>query len=93
MAFDRSNFGLMSANMNTAAGPRMFAYTTTDTDTVVSTEDYFLNAADQLKVGDLVYVNADTDGTPIFGVMRCLQNDGTNVDVADITAWTTTDTE
>lgn len=93
MAFVRTDLALMSANQNTILGPRMWSYTTIDTDTAVSTEDYFLNAADLLNVGDLIYVNADTDGTPVYGVMRVLQNDGTNVDVADITAWATTDTE
>lgn len=92
MAFDRTNLGLDSASMNNGS-PRSWTYTTTDTDTVVSTEDYFLDAADLLTVGDVIRVNADTDGTPVFGRMRVLQNDGTNVDVADIEAWATTDTE
>ena len=92
MAFDRSNLALADSGQNSGL-PRRWSYTTTDTDTVVSTEDYFLDAADLLTVGDVITVNADTDGTPVYGRVLVLQNDGTNVDVADIEAFTSTDTE
>lgn len=92
MAFDRTNLALADAGQNSGL-PRRWSYTTTDTDTVVSTEDYFLDAADLLTVGDVITVNADTDGTPLYGRVLVIQNDGTNVDVADVEAFTTTDTE
>jgi hypothetical protein len=92
MAFDRTKLALKDSANNTTI-PRSFSYTTTDTDTVVSTEGYFNSAADILAVGDVVYVNADTDGSPVYGRMRVLSNSAGVVDVADIEAWATTDTE
>lgn len=92
MAFDRTALALDSHG-NASSGPRQWSYTTTDTDTVVSTSGYFDNAADLLQIGDIVYVNADTDGTPVYGRMRVLSNASGVVDVADIEAWSATDTE
>lgn len=92
MAFDRTNIALADAGQNSGL-PRRWSYTTTDTDTQVSTSGYFNNAADLLSVGDVVTVNADTDGSPVYGRVLVNANDGTTVDVSDIEAFTTTDTE
>jgi hypothetical protein len=92
MAFDRTKLALNGAAGNTSL-PRTFAYTSTDTDTVISTSGYFDNAADILNVGDVIQVSADTDGTPVYGTVLVIANSGGVVDVADIDANTTTDTE
>lgn len=92
MAFDRTNLALDGAGNNTTL-PRRWSYTTIDTDTVVSTAAYFNNAADLLAVGDVVNVSADTDGTPAYGRVLVVSNAAGVVDVADIEAFTTTDTE
>lgn len=92
MAFIRSDLGLADMNFNSGL-PRKWAYTTIDTDTVVSTSGYFNGVADFLKVGDIVSCNFDTDGTPVFGEVLVVSNDGTIVDVADVNLHTTTNTE
>ena len=92
MAFDRANLGLADSGMNTTL-PRKWTYKTTDTDTVVSTEGYFNNAADLLAVGDLIQINADTDGTPVYGKVAVIENASGVVDVSDISANPSTDTE
>lgn len=92
MAFDRTNLAIDGAVQNTGL-PRRFSYTTTDTDTVVSTAAYFNGAADLLNVGDVINVLADSDGTPVYGRVLVNSNTGGVVDVSDIEAFTTTDTE
>lgn len=92
MAFNRDNLGQDGAGNNTGL-PRRFAYTSTDTDTVISTAGYFDNAADMLNVGDVINVLADSDGTPVYGRVLVNSNTGGVVDVSDIEAFTTTDTE
>jgi hypothetical protein len=91
MAFDRSKLAL-EGGANTTL-PQRFAYTSTDTDTVISTVGYFDGAADILSVGDVINVLADSDGTPVYGRVLVNANSGGVVDVADIEAFTTTDTE
>ena len=92
MAFLRTELALDGAGQNTDL-PQRFSYTTTDTDTVVSTSGYFDAAADLLKVGDVINVLADSDGTPVYGRVLVVSNASGVVDVADIEAFTTTDTE
>ena len=92
MAFDRKNIALADAGLNSGL-PRRWSYTSTDTDTVISTAGYFNDAADLFAVGDVITVNADTDGTPVYGRVLVNANDGSTVDVSDIEAFTTTDTE
>ena len=91
MAFDRTKLAAGSAQNTTI--PRTFAYSTTDTDTEVSTAGYFNLAADILVVGDIIQVSADTDGTPVYGRVLVVSNASGVVDVADIDADVTTDTE
>ena len=73
MAFDRSNLALADAGQNSGL-PRRWSYTSTDTDTVISTAAYFNDASDLLAVGDVITVNADTDGTPLYGRMLVNSN-------------------
>lgn len=91
MAFDRTNLALEGGN--NSGLPQRYAYTSTDTDTVISTSGYFNNGADILSVGDVINVLADSDGTPVYGRLLVVSNSGGVVDVADIEAFTTTDTE
>lgn len=92
MAFIRSNLALDGAGANTGQ-PQRFSYISIDTDTVISTAAYFNGAADILTVGSVINVHADSDGTPLHGRMLVLSNASGVVDVADIEAFTATDTE
>lgn len=78
-------------------GKSMWAYHTTDTHATVDTADYFLSAIGKLKVGDLilvsVYTSAITGAISTMGFHIVNANTGTAIDVADVLAITTTDTD
>ena len=82
MAFERSNFGLLGAGLN-SNHPRLWSYFTTDTAATCDTAGYFNAAKDLLKVGDIIKVNADTGGTPAYVELYVNANDGTTVDTSD----------
>lgn len=87
MAFDATNFGLKSGQLNSTL-PRDWAYTTTDLAAEVDTAGYFDGVADFVSVGDRIFANIDTDGTPAYGYFVVSANDGTTVDVNDLVAVT-----
>lgn len=91
MSFDRTNFGLKDASMNSGS-PRHWTYTTVDLATDVDTAGYFNDAADLVKVGDIIYANVDTDGTPGYGSFFVSANNGTVVDVNNMATVLTTST-
>lgn len=93
MAFDRTDFAL-KANHQNSGHPRQWTYTTVDTAATVDSAGYFNNAKDLVNVGDVIFANVDTDGTPGYGEFYVSANDGTTVDVNDIVSRvTTTDTD
>ncbi len=68
MAFDKNGWGnvaVLGAPDNQAGTRRNFhSYVTNDTLVQVATSDYFLSKWKNIKVGDLLIVSADIDGTP-----------------------------
>ena len=76
-----------------ANGFTLWHYTTTDVATDVDTAGYFDDAADMLRVGDMIMANVDTDGTPAAGIFLVNANASGSVDVADLTAIGGTDTD
>ena len=46
----------------------LWHYKSDDLDTAIVADSYFDDATDMLRVGDMILVNADTDGTPKSGV-------------------------
>lgn len=93
MAFDRTNFALKGAVLNSDL-PQEWSYTTTDTAATVDSANYFNDASDLVKVGDVIYANVDTDGTPGYGEFYVSANSAGAVDVNDlVTRVTTTDTD
>lgn len=74
-------------------GRSIWSYRSNDTAAVIDSAGYFNNAADQLNVGDIIYVSADEDGTPAYGHMIVNANNGSVVDVADLNALGGTDTD
>lgn len=92
MAFDRTNFA-SPATFN-SNHPRIWTYTSIDTAATIDSAGYFNNAADLVKVGDVIKANVDTDGTPGYVEFYVSANDGTTVDVNDaVSIVTTTDTD
>ncbi|HAE02173.1 MAG TPA: hypothetical protein DCL95_14430 [Rhodospirillaceae bacterium] len=76
-----------------ANGFTLWHYTTTDAAASVDTAGYFNEAADMLRVGDMILANTDTDGTLSSGILHVSSNTGTVVDVDDLTAIGSADTD
>ena len=89
MAFDYKNLTLVSDT----GGFKVYHYKTTDLTADVDTTGYFNAASKQLPVGTRIHIDADTDGTPGYGLMVVLSNAGGVVDVGDMTQIGGTDTD
>jgi len=76
-----------------ANGFTLWHYTTIDLAADVDTTGYFNGASDMLRVGDIVVANVDTDGVPASGFYLVNANTAGVVDVADMTAIGTVDTD
>ncbi|HEX9703097.1 MAG TPA: hypothetical protein VGA19_09605 [Rhodospirillales bacterium] len=89
MAFKSRNLSVLAyANDFT-----LWHYTTPDPAADVDTAGYFNDAADMVRVGDMVLANVDTDGTPASGIFLINANAAGVVDAADLTAVGGTDTD
>lgn len=89
MSYESKNLSVLAY----ANGFTLWHYNTADTGTTVDTSGYFNNAADMLRVGDMMMANVDTDGTPAAGIFLVTANASGVVDVADLTAVGGTDTD
>lgn len=76
-----------------ANGFTLWHYTTVDETADVDTAGYFDEAADMLRIGDMILANTDTEGTFVSGIYTVSGNDGISVDVADLTQVGATDTD
>ncbi|HEV7369632.1 hypothetical protein [Arenibaculum sp.] len=76
-----------------ANGFTLWHYTTADAADAVDTSGYFNAASDMLRVGDMIMANLDTDGTVAAGILLVASNAAGAVDVADLTAIGTADTD
>jgi len=76
-----------------ANGFTLWHYTSADVATVVDTAGYFNAAADMLRVGDIIVANVGVGGTPGAGLFLVNANTAGLVDVADMTAIGTADTD
>ena len=65
MALTRGTFQKISTHVNDDA-PQIWGYRTNDTAALVIAANYFDALADRLRVGDLIYVHGDADGTPFY---------------------------
>ena len=64
-------------------GFTIWSYRTTDAQADVDTEDYFVNAINQINIGDVIFAISDTNTK--FAILVCNENDGTTIDFANIT--------
>ena len=76
-----------------ANGFTLWHYTTNDIATDVDTAGYFNDAADMLRVGDIIVANVDTAVTPGGGMFFVNANAAGIVDVADMTQIGAVDTD
>lgn len=89
MAFKSKDLSVLAY----ANGFTLWYYTTVDTAATVDTAGYFNDAADMLRVGDMLFANVDTDGTPAGGIFYVNANASGTVDVADMTQIGGSDTD
>jgi len=89
MAFQSKDLSVLAY----ANGFTLWHYATTDNGADIDTAGYFNDAADMVRVGDMMLANVDTDGTPASGIYLVNANASGVVDVADMTAVGGTDTD
>ncbi|WNK00114.1 hypothetical protein L2D14_01490 [Thalassospiraceae bacterium LMO-JJ14] len=89
MAFKSKDLSVLAY----ANGFTLWHYTTVDTAAAVDTAGYFNDAADMLRVGDMLFANVDTDGTPAGGIFYVNANASGTVDIADMTQIGGSDTD
>ncbi len=85
MAYAASGLSRMAGDSN----GNLWQYTTTDAIAAVNSANYFNDAANMLKVRDVIIVK-DTN-TPTTNHCTVLSNNGTAVDISDGTAIAETD--
>ena len=89
MAYTPKNLSVLAY----ANGFTLWHYGTTDKAVDVDTTGYFNLAADMLRVGDMIISNVDTAATPQAGVFVVRSNTGGVVNVSDLTAFGTVNTD
>jgi hypothetical protein len=90
MALVQSNLSLVSYSGN---GFHIWHYTTTDASTVVDGSGYFNNVASEMNLGDVIFANTATGGTPVYGMFVVSANNGSVVDVNNITTLSASDSD
>ena len=78
MAFTASNLSVLAYANNFT----LWHYTTVDNAATIEGAGYFNSAVDMLRVGDLMIINIDTDGTPATKFYIVTANTGSSVTVA-----------
>ena len=90
MAFVKANLSLVSYSGN---GFHMWHYTTTDAKATVDSANYFNDATNEMNIGDIIFANTSTGGTPEYGIFCVNANSGGAVDTADLVSLSGTDTD
>ena len=85
MAFTSSTFSLVSYSGN---GFHIWHYKSDDASTVVDGAGYFNTYAKEINLGDVIFATTAASGTPVYGQFVVSSNDGTTVDVNNISAAT-----
>ena len=93
MAYTSTNLQPIGGQSKAGTAPQMWSYTAPGTDAKadINTEGYFNDAADVLKVGDLIHVWDSS--VPTSTLVTVLSNTGTVVDVSDGTALSVADAD
>jgi hypothetical protein len=90
MAFVQADLSLVSYSGN---GFHIWHYTTTDASTVVDGVGYFNNMANEMNIGDVIFANTATGGTPVYGMFVISANNGSVVDANNITTLSASDSD
>ena len=83
MSFKSSNLSVLAYANNFT----LWHYTTVDTEVTVETAGYLNDAADMVRVNDLIIMNIDTeDASPTTAIYVVTSNDGSTVGITQFTA-------
>ncbi|MTI08490.1 hypothetical protein [Curvivirga aplysinae] len=88
MAYQSKNLSVIAY----ANGFTFWHYATEDTAVSVATDGYFNDAADMLRVGDVILANVETSASPSTGFFSVASNVSGAVDVNDMTGIGTSNT-
>jgi len=89
MAFQSKNLSVLGY----ANGFTLWHYATTDAAATVDGSGYFNGASGMLRVGDFVFANASTSGTPENGLLVVVANAGGTVDASNLTPFGASNTD
>lgn len=89
MAYDSSNLTAFAYGN----GATLWHYTSTDSAATINTAGYFNDAADRMRVNDIILSVSATGGTPVVTITYCNANDGSTVDIVDGSVMSATDTD
>jgi hypothetical protein len=92
MAYDSKGLNLASGS-KAGNAPQIWTYKSNDVSGDIDGAGYFNAAAALLKVGDLMYIHSAADTTPGFGLAVVNSNTGTVVDITNLTALGTIDSD
>lgn len=92
MAFNATGLNLV-AGSKAGNAPQIWTYKSNDLAEDIDGSGYFNSVAGVLKVGDLMYIHADADSTPAFGLAVVTSNTGTVVDITNLTTVGGTDSD
>lgn len=85
MSFESKNLSALSYSN----GFTLWHYRTADLVAIVDNADYFNGAQSMLREGDFVFVNAGVDTTPTHGVVVVVANQNDSIDVSNVIAFGT----
>lgn len=92
MAYSATGLMLV-AGSKAGNAPQMWTYQSADAIGEIDGAGYFNSAASILNVGDLIYVYSGVGGSVAFGFVVVNSNNGTTVDVSNVTAIGTVDSD
>jgi len=90
MAFTSSTFSLVSYSGN---GFHIWHYKSDDAAAAIDSAGYFNTYAKEINAGDVIFATTAASGTPVYGMFSVDSNNGTTVDVKDMTTLSAADTD
>ena len=84
---------MLVAGSKAGNAPQVWTYQSADAIGDIDGAGYFNSAASILKVGDLIYVYSGVGGSAAFGFVVVNANDGSTVDVTNVTTVGTVDSD
>lgn len=89
MAYESKNLSALSYSN----GFTLWHYRTADLVVTVDDADYFNGASSMLREGDFIFVNAGVDNAPTHGVVVVVANQNDSIDVSNVIAFGTLNTD